>query len=165
MRGVLAVVVLAGATVALADAPKKGSGKRVAFDVHHAPDGARYPNPIDEHYEISRDGTFYYEAHFARIPAGHNSNDVTSWKSTAGAAAVFEAVDKVAGDLVEAQPENSNEIYAVSFEGPKKAEIDRYAVDHAGKPYAAIDAPFQAAVRSFEKATGRPLKPDQLDHP
>lgn len=162
-----AVLGLVLATVAARPAearPAKATG--VSFQVARARDGKKYPNPVRESYQLAADGTLRYTAYFHDMPIDLNHNDDATWNAGAAGKRVFDAIAKVAKDLVELPddqppPAGGEKVYLVGFTGPA-GDTTRYAADPKGKAWRAIDPAFRALIESFEKATGRPRKPEQL---
>ena len=128
----------------------------IVLEVHHEADGKRYPTPVDERYELEGD-VLHYSAYFGNMPIDINHNDSIDWKTGEAGKKVHAAFARVSNQL-DKLPADRKGIYVIGFErGDSRAIANR-----KGKAWAAVDPAFRAMIAAFEKATGRPLKAQDL---
>jgi len=157
------------ATAALGASPE--TVQQVTFEVQRRGGSAKYPNDVLERYTLTADGKLQYSAYFGGMPTNMNHNDGVTWEWKEEAAKVFEAVQRILADpaLLAGLPESdradasvSLASYRVTLERQRHHSYGRVARDPQAKGYVALDAEFKGLIAAFEKATGRPMTPNQL---
>ncbi len=140
----------------------------VSIEFARERDGDRYPNPVNERFQLERNGTLKYFAYFGSMPMDCNHCDSTAWKSGALGTQVLSvalalAVDKTAGieGLPDEAPSPGPRVFIVGVTADH-SDSTRVIRDPATPAYQRLLEAFNPMIAAFEESTGRPLKPDQL---
>jgi hypothetical protein len=140
--------------------------RQIRFEIERKADGKKYPLPVKEGYTLDEHGALRYSAYFGNMPTNMNHNDSIEWKSESTGAHLVDTAIKLYDQLTvlpddKQAPNGELEVYLVDFTKSGKGSR-RYVLDHKATAWGELDGAFQAMVTAFEKATGRPKKPNEL---
>jgi hypothetical protein len=144
-------------------------GVSIAFE--RSPDGKKYPNQVQEGYELGGDLQLDYSAYFGGMPIELNHNDDAKWGAGALGQKVLDAVANILKD-----PKLFAQLVLIPDEGPNpcssggyalglsrdEADVDYCAQEGGGEAFLLLDAAFSNLIAAFEKSEGRPLRPTDL---
>jgi hypothetical protein len=139
----------------------------IFFEVTHERDGKKYPNQVKEAYHLTSDGKLHYGAYFGGMPIDWNHNDSVEWPAGDAGKRVLAVVNELLADPKsgmrkisddESAPPGSYSI-TVTFHD---ADSSRVVDDKKSRAWAIVSARFAELIAAFEKATGRPKKPEDL---
>ncbi len=142
----------------------------LTFEIWRKPDGKKYPMPLQEHYQVQRDGAIVYSGYFGDVPMEFPHNDGVTWPSGTVATKFLGLVQRLARD-----PKSGLKYFADGSEPPSdfggKLQVGVRLGDAdqtyglAPGPCAArkqLEPALIAVIAAFEKGTGRPLTPAKL---
>ncbi len=139
--------------------------RQIRFEIEREADGKKYPLPVKESYTLDEHGLLRYSAYFGNMPTNMNHNDSIEWKSESAGAHLVDTAIKLYDQLSVLRDDTKApadlDIFFVDFTRSGKGSR-RYVYDHKAAAWSELDGAFQAMVAAFEKATGRPKKPNEL---
>jgi hypothetical protein len=144
--------------------------RQISLKVRHERDGKKHPNEVTETYALDKNGVLQYFAYFGGMPTQLNHTDSLEWRSGEPGKRALDIAEQLSNDPTSGlRPSrgssDAEEGLLVVQLTRNHADVTRVLDSHS-KGWQELSGAFEAMITAFERATHRPLKPDQLpqDH-
>ncbi len=140
--------------------------REIVLTVQREGGSKKYPNPVTETYQLDRGGVLRYSAYFGNMPMEWNHNDSIEWRSGDAGKQVLQIAAQLVGDHDSGAKERRGSelpdsgVYFIRV-AVADGDAERVLARHA-RGFPLLDGAFQSLIAAFERATHRPLTPDQL---